>query len=66
MKTLIQWLAKIFKANIKETIYITKEVEKQISLEGEIKGNVTIKGNLIVEGYLDVTGEVTAYKINNK
>ena len=40
------------------------EVEKLISLDGEIDGDVTVKGDLLVTGSLDVTGGVTCLKIN--
>ena len=69
MKKFIQWLAKVFKANIEKEVikYVTKEVEvikeKQIALEGVIEGDVTVKGNLIVEGSLIVNGEVACHKI---
>ncbi len=70
MKKLIKWLAKIFKAEItvEKIVYKDKiveiEVEKLISLDGEIDGDVTVKGNLLVTGILDVTGGVTCLKIN--
>jgi len=69
MKKFIQWLAKIFKAEItvEKIVYKDKivevEVEKLISLDGEIDGNVTIKGNLLVTGVLNVTGGVTCLKV---
>jgi len=69
MKKFIQWLAKIFKAEItvEKIVYKDKivevEVEKLISLDGEIDGDVTIKGNLIVTGSLNVTGGVTCLKV---
>jgi cytoskeletal protein CcmA (bactofilin family) len=70
MKKFIQWLAKIFKAEItvEKIVYKDKivevEVEKLISLDGEIDGDVTIKGNLVVTGSLNVTGGVTCLKLN--
>ena len=69
MKKFIKWLAKIFKAEItvEKIVYKDKivevEVEKLISLDGEIDGDVTIKGNLIVTGSLNVTGGVTCLKV---
>jgi cytoskeletal protein CcmA (bactofilin family) len=67
MKKFIQWLAKIFKAEItvEKIVYRDKivEVEKLISLDGEIIGDVTIKGNLVVTGSLNVTGGVTCLKV---
>ena len=70
MKKFIKWLAKIFKAEItvEKIVYKDKiveiEVEKLISLDGEIDGDVTVKGNLLVTGNLDATGGVTCLKIN--
>lgn len=70
MKKFIKWLAKIFKAEItvEKIVYKDKivevEVEKLISLDGEIIGDVTIKGNLVVTGSLNVTGGVTCLKLN--
>lgn len=69
MKKFIKWLAKIFKAEItvEKIVYKDKivevEVEKLISLDGEIIGDVTIKGNLVVTGSLNVTGGVTCLKV---
>ena len=70
MKKFIKWLAKIFKAEItvEKIVYRDKiveiEVEKLISLDGEIDGVVTVRGDLLVTGSLDVTGGVTCLKIN--
>ncbi len=71
MKKFIQWLAKIFKAEItvEKIVYKDKiveiEVEKLISLGGEIDGDVTVKGNLVVTGSLDATGGVACLAIDN-
>ena len=70
MKKFIQWLAKIFKAEItvEKIVYKDKiieiEVEKLISLDGEIDGDVTVKGNLLVTGSLNVTGGLACLAIN--
>ena len=70
MKKFIQWLAKIFKAEItvEKIVYRDKiveiEVEKLISLDGEIDGDVTVKGDLLVTGSLNVAGGVTCLAIN--
>ena len=70
MKKLIKWLAKIFKAEItvEKIVYRDKiveiEVEKLISLDGEIDGDVTVRGDLLVTGSLNVTGGLTCLKIN--
>ena len=52
MKKFIIWLAKIFKVDLVKEMIVIKEVEKQVSLEGVICGDVTVRGNLIVEGSL--------------
>ena len=70
MKKFIKWLAKIFKAEItvEKIVYRDKivelEVEKLISLDGEVDGDVTVKGNLLVTGILNVTGGLTCLAIN--
>ena len=70
MKKFIKWLAKIFKAEItvEKIVYRDKiveiEVEKLISLDGEIDGDVTVKGDLLVTGSLNVAGGVTCLAIN--
>jgi cytoskeletal protein CcmA (bactofilin family) len=70
MKKFIQWLAKIFKAEItvEKIVYRDKiveiEVEKLISLDGEIDGDVTVKGDLLVTGSLEATGGLTCLKTN--
>jgi hypothetical protein len=69
MKKFLFWLAKIFKIDltVEKIVYkeVPKIVEKQVSLEGVIEGDVTVKGNLTVEGSLIVTGEVACLKLNN-
>ena len=70
MKKFIKWLAKIFKAEItvEKIVYRDKivevEVEKLISLDGEVDGDVTIKGDLLVAGSINVTGGVACLAIN--
>ena len=65
MKKFIKWLAKIFKAEItvEKIVYRDRIVEKLISLDGEIDGDVTVKGDLLVTGSLNVTGGVTCLKV---
>ena len=65
MKKFIKWLAKIFKAEITVEKIVEVEVEKLISLDGEIDGDVTIRGNLLVTGSLNVTGGVACLAIDN-
>ena len=65
MKKFIKWLAKIFKAEITVEKIVEVEVEKLISLDGEIVGDVTVKGNLLVTGSLNVTGGVACLAIDN-
>ena len=70
MKKFIKWLAKIFKAEttVEKIVYRDKivevEVEKLISLDGELDGDVTVKGNLLVTGSLNVTGGLACLAIN--
>lgn len=67
MKKFIQWLAKVFNANItKEKVVtkevtITKEVIKYLT-NGTIKGDVNVVGNLVVNGKIEATGGITCYK----
>jgi len=67
MKKIIRWLAKIFKAEItvEKIVYKDKivevEVEKLISLDGEIDGDVTVNGDLFVTGNIYVAGNITAF-----
>lgn len=69
MKKFIQWLAKVFNADI-ETI-VTKEVVKEVPIvkevtkyltNGTIKGDVNVVGNLSVEGSITATGGITCLK----
>ena len=69
MKKFIKWLAKIFKAEItvEKIVYRDKiievEVEKLISLDGEIDGDVIVRGNLLVTGSLKAAGGVACLKL---
>ena len=71
MKKFIQWLAKVFNANITIEKVITKEVVKEVPVvkevikyltNGTIKGDVNVVGNLSVEGSITATGGITCYK----
>ena len=71
MKKFIQWLAKVFNANIKTEKVVTKEVVKEVPVvkevikyltNGTMKGNVNVAGNLSVEGSIIATGGITCYK----
>lgn len=59
MKKFIQWLAKVFNANI--TIEVTKEVVKYIA-SGTIEGDVKVDGNLVVNGKIEATKGITCLK----
>lgn len=61
MKKFIQWLAKVFNANIIIEKVVTKEVVKYVS-PGTIKGDVNVVGNLVVNGKIEATGGITCYK----
>ena len=77
MKKFIQWLAKVFNANITTEKVVTKEVVKEVPVvkevtitkdvikyltNGTIKGDVNIDGNLVVYGKIEATGGITCYK----
>ena len=71
MKKFIQWLAKVFNANITTDKVVTKEVVKEVPVvkevikyltNGTIKGDVNVVGNLVVNGKIEATGGITCYK----
>ena len=71
MKKFIQWLAKVFNANITTEKVVTKEVVKEVTItkdvikyltNGTIKGDVNVDGNLVVDGKIEATGDITCYK----
>lgn len=71
MKKFIQWLAKVFNANITTEKVVTKEVVKEIPVvkevikyltDGTIKGDVNVVGNLVVNGKIEATGGITCLK----
>ena len=77
MKKFIQWLAKMFNANITTEKVVTKEVVKEVPVvkevtitkevikyltNGTIKGDVNVDGNLVVNGKIEATGGITCYK----
>ena len=71
MKKFIQWLAKVFNANITTEKVVTKEVVKEVPVvkevikhltNGTIKGDVNVDGNLVVNGKIEATGGITCLK----
>ena len=71
MKKFIQWLAKVFNANITIEKVVIKEVIKEVPVvkevikyltNGTIKGDVNVAGNLVVNGKIEATGGITCYK----
>lgn len=71
MKKFIQWLAKVFNANITTEKVVTKEVVKEVPVtkevikyltNGTIKGDINVDGNLVVDGKIEATGGITCYK----
>jgi hypothetical protein len=65
MKKFIQWLAKVFNANITKEKVVTKEVVKEVTkylTNGTIDGDVKVDGNLIVNGKIEATKGITCYK----
>lgn len=61
MKKFIQWLAKVFNANITIEKIVTKEVVKYIA-SGIIIGDVYVDGNLVVNGKIEATKGITCLK----
>lgn len=70
MKKFIQWLAKVFNANITTEKVVTKEVVKEVPVvkevikyltNGTIEGDVNVDGNLVVDGKIEATGGITCY-----
>ena len=71
MKKFIQWLAKVFNANIITEKVVTKEVVKEVPVvkevikyltNGTIKGDINVDGNLVVNGKIEATGGITCLK----
>lgn len=71
MKKFIQWLAKVFNANITTEKVVTKEIVKEVPVvkevikyltNGTIKGDVNVDGNLVVNGKIEATGGITCLK----
>lgn len=62
MKKIIQWLAKVFNANIirKEVVYKDRII--YIPLEETTSGNVEVDGNLIVDGIIEASKDIISYK----
>lgn len=68
MKKIIQWLARVFGADITVTKYITVEKTVEVPVDkiveipkylgGAIEGDVNIDGDLIVKGSLSVSGTI--------
>lgn len=56
MKKFIQWLAKIFNANI----VIEKTVYKYLDYSKE--GDIKVEGNLTVKGNISATRDIVCYK----
>lgn len=61
MKKFIQWLAKVFNANITTEKVVVKEVVKYVS-SGIIIGDVYVVGNLVVNGKIEATKGITCLK----
>lgn len=67
MKKVIQWLAKVFNANItvEKVVVVEKETIYYLPQNGTIDGDVRIKGDLIVTGYVAVSGSLSCKEIFN-
>lgn len=63
MKKIIQWLAKVFNANItiKETVYNDRIIYKPLTEYQS--GDLKVEGNLIVDGAIEATQDIIAYKL---
>ena len=61
MKKFIQWLAKVFDANITIEKIVTKEVVKYVT-SGTIDGDIKVDGNLVVNGKIEATKGITCLK----
>ena len=71
MKKFIQWLAKVFNADITIEKIVTKVVVKEVPIvkevtkyitNGTISGDVYVDGNLVVNGKIEATGGITCLK----
>ena len=62
MKKFIQWLAKIFNANIEVVREVKVYVEKPVYIQADdvLEGDIYVRGNLAVKGAVKTTGEVSA------
>lgn len=62
MKRFIQWLARVFNAEITKEVVVERTVEKVVvrylPKDGVVAGNVTIEGNVVVTGSMRVTGSL--------
>lgn len=62
MKKLIQWLAKVFKADIIKTITIYKDRIIYKSLDEITSGDITVEGNILVDGSIEASKDIICYK----
>lgn len=69
MKRFIQWLARVFNAEITKEVVVERVVEKEVvrylTEGGTIEGDVTIDGDVVVNGYLHVRGSVACKEVFN-
>lgn len=68
MKKFIQWLARVFDAEItvEKVVEREKVVEKVVYLPTDgttLHGDINVNGNLIVEGFIRVTGGLSCKDI---
>lgn len=62
MKKLIQWLAKVFKANITIENIVYKEKIVYKPLEDKLSGSISLDGDLSVDGSIEATKDIVCYK----
>lgn len=69
MKKIVQWLAKVFNANItiEKEVEVVKEVPYYLPPDGgiiegniQIRGNLHATGNILAGGYIKAEGFITA------
>ena len=60
MKKFIQWLAKVFNANITKEVIVEKKVIRYIQKDEILVGDIQVEGDLIVDGCVAATGNISA------
>ena len=66
MKKIIQWLAKVFNANIVQEKIVYKEKTIYKSIDEYKEGDMEVDGDLKVRGNLYVTKDIICYKLKQE